>query len=73
MTRSVPAAVLGSVGVAAVAIAAIAAATTLAPGFWPADHLGNQLQTAATAHPAVGHLSGNVADVGRRLLHWLGL
>jgi hypothetical protein len=73
VTRSVPAAVLGSVGVAAIAIAAIAAATTLAPAFWPADHLGNQLQTAALAHPAVGHLSGNVADVGRRLLHWLGL
>jgi hypothetical protein len=73
VTRSVPAAVLGSIGVAAIAIAAIAAASTLAPAFWPADHLGNQLQTAPFAHPAVGHLSGNVADVGRRLLRWLGL
>jgi hypothetical protein len=73
VTRSVPAAILGSLGVAAIAIAAIVAATTLAPGFWPADHLGNQLQSTALAHPAVGHLSGNVADVGRRLLRWLGL
>jgi hypothetical protein len=73
VTRSVPAAVLGSLAIAALAIAAIAAATTLAPGFWPADHLGNQLQAAPFVHPAVGHLSGNVADVGRRLLHWLGL
>jgi hypothetical protein len=73
IARSVPPIFLGSVGVAAIAVAAIAAATRLAPGFWPADHLGNQLQTTQLAHPAVGHLSANVADVGRRLLHWLGL
>lgn len=73
VTQSVPGAVFGSVGVAAVAIAAIVAAARLAPGFWPAQHLGNQLQNAPFTHPTVGHLSVNVANVGRRLLHWLGL
>jgi hypothetical protein len=73
VTRSVPAAVLGSIGIAAVAIAVIAAAATLAPGFWPADHLGSQLQTLRITHPAFGHLSVNVAGVGQRLMHWLGL
>jgi predicted Ser/Thr protein kinase len=73
VTRSVPAAVLGSIGAAAIACAVIAAAATLAPGFWPANHLGNQLQSAQLLHPGLGHLSGNVADVGRRLLRWLGL
>ncbi len=73
VTRSVPAAVLGSIGIAAIAIAVIAAAATLAPGFWPADHLGNQLQTLRLSHPGFGHLSGNVAGVGQRLLRWLGL
>jgi hypothetical protein len=73
VTRSVPAAVLGSIGAAAIAFAVIAAAATLAPGFWPASHLGNQLQTGQLLHPGLGHLSGNVAGVGRRLLTWLGL
>jgi hypothetical protein len=73
VTRSVPAAVLGSIGAAAIAFAIIAAAATLAPGFWPAIHLGNQLQTGQLLHPGLGHLSGNVAGVGRRLLSWLRL
>ena len=73
VTRSVPAAVVGSIGVAALAIAAIAAAATLAPGFWPAGHLGNQLQTATLNHPGLHFLHGNVADIGRRLVRWLGL
>jgi hypothetical protein len=73
VTRSIPAAVLGSIGVAALAIAAIAAAATLAPGFWPAAHLGNQLQTATISHPGLHFLHGNVADVGRRFVRWLGL
>jgi predicted Ser/Thr protein kinase len=73
VTRFVPAALVGVIGVAGIAVAAFAAATTLAPGFWPAAHLGTQLQATSLAHPALGHLSGNVADVGRRLLHWLHL
>ena len=72
ITRSVPAAVLGSIGLAAVAAAAVAAAATLTPGFWPVDHLGNQLQAATLTHPGLSHLPGNVADVGRRFVRWLG-
>jgi hypothetical protein len=65
--RSAPAALLGGVAVAAVAIAVVIAALRLAPGYWPAAHLGSQLQAAATtSHPALS----NVADVGRRLVHW---
>jgi Protein kinase domain len=73
VTRSVPAAVLGSIGVAALVIAAVAAAATLAPGFWPAVHLGNQLQSATVTHPGLHFLHGNMADVGRRFIRWLGL
>ncbi|MGB6454545.1 MAG: hypothetical protein WBH47_08650, partial [Streptosporangiaceae bacterium] len=65
--RSAPATVLGCVGLAAIAIAVVGAAVTLAPGYWPVVHLGNQIQAAATtSHPALS----NVADVGRRLVHW---
>ncbi len=73
VTRSAPAVALGSIGLAALVIAAIVAAATLAPGFWPAVHLGNQLQTATISHPGFHFLPGNVADVGRRFVHWLGL
>jgi len=66
--RSTPAKVLGCVALAAIAIAVVGAALTLAPGYWPAEHLGHQLQAAATTHPA---LSENVSDVGRRLVRWL--
>jgi hypothetical protein len=67
--RSAPAAVFGFVALAAIAIVAIGAAVTLAPGYWPAAHLGSQLQVAATtSHPALS----NFADVGQRIVHWLG-
>jgi hypothetical protein len=67
--RSAPAAVLGFVGLAAVAIVVIGAAVRLGPGYWPAVHLGTQLRVAgSTSHPAVS----NFADVGRRLVQWLG-
>jgi Protein kinase domain len=66
--KSAPAAVLGCVGLAAIAIAVVGAALTTAPGYWPVVHLGNQLQVAATAsHPALV----NVADVGQRFVRWL--
>lgn len=66
--RSAPARVLSSVGLAAVAIAVVSAALRLAPGYWPAVHLGNQLQTAGTtSHPAFS----NVTTVGWRLVHWI--
>jgi tRNA A-37 threonylcarbamoyl transferase component Bud32 len=66
--RSTPAVVLGCVGLAAIAIAVVGAAVTTAPGYWPAVHLGSQLQVAATtSHPALA----SVTDAGRRLVHWL--
>jgi hypothetical protein len=68
ITRSAPAAVLGTVGVAAIAVAVAGAALTLAPGYWPAAHLGQQLQTVGTTHPTFS----TVADVSRHLWHWLG-
>jgi predicted Ser/Thr protein kinase len=68
ITRSAPAALLGTVGVAAVAVALVAAALTFAPGYWPDAHLGYQLHSAATGHPAFV----NVADVGRNVWRWLG-
>jgi hypothetical protein len=67
--RSAPAAVLGFVGLAAIAILVIGAAVTLAPGYWPAAHLGTQLQVAgSTSHPTLS----SITDVGQRLVHWLG-
>ncbi len=67
IVRSAPAAVVSCLGVAAIAVAVAGAALTLAPGYWPAVHLGNQLQAAATtSHPVLS----SVADVGRRLAHW---
>jgi tRNA A-37 threonylcarbamoyl transferase component Bud32 len=66
--RSTPAAVLGFVGLAAIAIAVLGASLTTAAGYWPVVHLGNQLQDAATtSHPALA----SVADVGQRLVHWI--
>jgi hypothetical protein len=46
----------------------------MTPGYWPDWHLGNQLQAATTAHPALNNLSGNVnvTELGRQLAHWLG-
>ena len=72
ITRSAPAAVIGSIGLAAIVAAVVAAAATLAPGFWPADHLGNQLQAATLTHPGFHHVPGNVAESGRRFARWFG-
>ncbi len=71
VTRTPPAAILGSLGLAALAVGVVAAAATVAPGYWPAVHLGNQLQTSTFAHPAFGHLPGSASGLGSRLLHWL--
>ena len=68
VTSSAPAAVVSTVAVAAAAAAVVGVAVTRAPGYWPDLHLGNQLHSAATTHPTFV----NVADVGRRVWHWLG-
>jgi hypothetical protein len=71
ITGSLPTAIVGSLGVAALALAMIAAAATVAPGYWPDVHLGNQLQTATLSHPGVGRLPANFGHLGGRLFHWL--
>jgi hypothetical protein len=71
VTESVPTAIIGSLGVAALALAMIAAAASLAPGYWPAVHLGNQLQTATLTHPAVNRLPADIGNVGRYLVRAL--
>jgi len=72
VARSAPAAAIGSLGVAAIVAGVIVAAATTTPGYWPDWHLGNQLQAATFAHPAVNHYAGNVTDLGRQLARWLG-
>ena len=78
IARSVPAALIGSFGLAAMVAAVVVAAATMTPGYWPDFHLGNQLQAATStlSHPALNHLSGNlpgnVTDLGKRLVSLLG-
>jgi hypothetical protein len=72
VARSGLAAAIGSLGLAAMVAGVVVAAATSTPGYWPDWHLGNQLQAATFAHPALNHYSGHVTDLGRRLAHWLG-
>jgi hypothetical protein len=72
MTRSAFGAVAGFAGLAAVAVVAVTAAAALAPGYWPATHLGQQLQTAPLSHPFLNQWPSSLARAGTHLLHWLG-
>ncbi|HEY2078613.1 MAG TPA: serine/threonine-protein kinase [Streptosporangiaceae bacterium] len=72
VARSGLAAAIGSLGLAAMVAGVVVAAATSTPGYWPDWHLGNQLQSATFAHPALNHYSGHVTDLGRQLAHWLG-
>jgi hypothetical protein len=72
IARSAPAAAIGSLGLAAMVAGVVVAAATMTPGYWPDWHLGNQLQAATIAHPALNHYSGHVTNLGRQLAHWLG-
>jgi Protein kinase domain len=67
VTSSVPTAIIAGLGVAALAVGVIVAAATLAPGYWPDVHLGNQLQNATVTHPGVSHLPTDIGNVGRYL------
>jgi serine/threonine protein kinase len=67
VTRSAPAAALGTVALAVVAVAATTAAVRVTPGYWPAAHVGTQLHTVATSHPGIS----SVAGVGSRFWHWI--
>ena len=73
LSRTGPTAIIGSLGVAAMALGIVAAAATMNPGYWPAVHLGNQLQSASFAHPGFSHLPRTMTGVGRQLARWLGL
>jgi hypothetical protein len=73
VASSVPAALIGSFGLAAMVAGVVVAAATTTPGYWPDWHLGNQLQAATFVHPSLNHLSGsNVTELGKRLVRWLG-
>jgi predicted Ser/Thr protein kinase len=72
MTRSGLGAAAGFIALAALAVLAVAAATSLPTGYWPYVHLGQQLQNAPLNHPLLSHLPGNVSQVGKRLISWVG-
>ena len=66
---------LGTVALVALAAVAIGAALTMAPGYWPAGHLGHQLQTASILHPERSAQLPDRLSAGwvERLIAWLGL
>jgi hypothetical protein len=72
ITRSTFGAAAGFAGLAAVAAVAVAAAAALAPGYWPAAHLGQQLQTASLGHSFLSQLPSNLTRAGRQFLNWVG-
>jgi Protein kinase domain len=72
ITRSTFGAAAGFAGLAAVAAVAVAAAATLAPGYWPAAHLGQQLQTASLGHSLLHQWAASLTRAGRQILSWAG-
>jgi hypothetical protein len=50
----------------------VAAAATLAPGYWPAAHLGQQLQTASLGHSLLHQWAASLTRAGRQILSWAG-
>jgi len=72
ITRSPLGATAGLIGLAVLALLAVTAVASVAPGYWPDPHLGQQLQNAPLHHPLLSHLSGNLAQVGRKLVSWVG-
>jgi hypothetical protein len=72
ITRSTFGAAAGFAGLAAVAAVAVAAAATLAPGYWPAAHLGQQLQTASLGHSLLHQWASSLTRTGRQILTWAG-
>ena len=72
VTRSGLGAAAGFIALALLAVVAVAAAASLAPGYWPDAHLGQELQSAPLNHPLLSHLPGNISQVSRRLISWVG-
>jgi hypothetical protein len=71
-TRSPFGALAAFIAIAALAALAVSAAGSQMPGYWPAAHLGQQLQNATLNHPLLSHLPGNLTKVGRQVISWLG-
>jgi hypothetical protein len=72
MTSSAFGAVAGFAGLAAVAGVAVVAAAALTPGYWPASHLGQQLQTATLHQSFLHQWPSSLARFGRQLMSWVG-
>jgi Protein kinase domain len=72
ITRSSLGAAAGFICLAVLAVVAVLAAASLAPGYWPDAHVGQQLQNAPVNHPLLSHLPGNISQVGNRVLSWVG-
>jgi hypothetical protein len=72
VTRSGLGAAAGFIALALLVVVAVAASASLAPGYWPDVHLGQQLQNAPLNHPLLNHLPGNISQVSKRLISWVG-
>ena len=72
VTRSGFGYMAGLAGLAAIAAVAVTAAAALAPGYWPAAHLGQHLQTASLGNPFLNRLPASLARAGRQLITWVG-
>ncbi len=72
MTSSAFGAVAGFAGLAALAGVAVIAAAVLTPGYWPANDLGQQLQSATLHHSFLQQWPGSVTRVSRQILAWVG-
>jgi Protein kinase domain len=72
ITTSALSAVAGFIALAALAVVAITAAASLDPGYWPDSILSQHLQALPLHHPLLNHLPGNLGQVGRQLVSWVG-
>jgi len=72
MTTSAFGAVAGFACLAALAGVAVVAAAALTPGYWPASHLAQQLQSGTVHHSLLHQWPGSLTRVGRQFITWLG-
>jgi hypothetical protein len=72
MTTSAFGAVASLAAIAALAGVAVIAAAALAPGYWPAAHLGQQLQTGTLHQSFLQQWPGNLSRVGKQIIDWVG-
>ncbi len=72
MTTSAFGAVASLAAIAALAGVAVIAAAALAPGYWPATHLGQQLQTGTLHQSFLQQWPGNLSRVGKQIIDWVG-